>query len=556
MVRLFFLFCFAVVALGALAAGLYAFGNDNFGMLLVVSAVLLVVGGLAYARGLFSADAEPPRPRPKPTPNATVAERVAPLQVKTTTEPDERPTAASGTEDEIYLVFARLDGVKTGVEFRERINQIAAGHELPELTPEDIDRMAAQIDTKDLKGEAFVRTPGIALTRQIRADIDIEYAGTSWLGGIPTLNDTPWPRDEQGRAMHHLAQIDLSTLPITRLPPGLPTTGALAFFMTTRSDGPRHAKVLHLPKIGNTATEPPDDLVPIHYGPDWGNYIKGDSRDAAQTTFPRWPVDMIALPMANQNTDDDARELIADLLPQQSPTSLSPEKYRETVPDFAGPYFWETAHRVVNSLRSARDDLDLTIAAAQKRLQNGDMHCRSDLETLQNDLADFSKYVDEVSIWAVSHGPWDVMSANDAVKLQDYFAKVRDLRGGAARFQPFYRYTQCELMGVHEASAATLIAAVNGPPEVFAKLPEEVRGDVDTEHRLAAKERWHQMFGLGAKPTKGVRQHTHHHMILQLQSDQFLHWKWGDKGALQFWITEEALVAQNWDQVEVTIDGQ
>ena len=554
MVRMFFLISFAVVALGALAAGYYAFTNNDIGMLLIVLAVFLALGGLAYSRGLFNNDPAPLKRRAKPDVEAPTAREVAPLRLKAR-DPEDVPVATSGTEDEIYLVFARLDGVKTGVEFRERINQIAAGHELPQLTAADIDRLAAQIDTKDLKGEAFVRTPGIALARQLRADIDIEYAGTSWLGGIPTLNDAPWPRDEQGRAMHHLAQIDLSTLPITRLPQGLPSSGALSFFMTTSGDGPTRAKVVHLPKIGNTATEPPADLVPVYYGPEWGNYIKGDSRDAAQVTFPRWPVDMIALPMANQNKDDDARELIGDLLPQQSPTSLSPEGYRETNPDFAGPYFWESAHRVVNSLRSARDDIALTIAATEKRVQDGQAKYQASLDTLRDDQPAFSQYVDEVSLWAVSHGPWDVMSATDAVKLQDYFAQVRDMRGGAARFQPFYQYTQCELMGVHEASAATLVAAVNGPPEVFAKLPDNVIDDVDTKYRLAAKDRWHQIFGLGSHPRRAASPYTHHHLLLQLQSDQFLHWKWGDKGALQFWITDEALAVQDWDQVEFTIDA-
>lgn len=554
MLRMFILVSFAVLAVGAITAGYYAYTTNNIGMQLIVFAVLLVLGGLVYARGLFQKNPSRRNVRAKAQQEAQVAREVTPFKLRAA-EPEDLPVPASGTEDEIYLVFARLDGVKTGVEFRERINKIAAGHELPPLNAQDIDRMAAQIDTKDLKGKSFVRTPGIAFARQLRADIDIEYAGTSWLGGIPTLNDVAWPRDEQGRAMHHLAQIDLSTLPITRLPQGLPKIGALAFFMTTSSDGPYRAKVLYLPQIGNTATEPPADLVPVYHGKDWGSFIKGDSRDAAQETFPRWPMDMIALPMANQNKDDDARELIADLLSQQSPTALSPEIYRETNPDFAGPYFWETAHRVVNSLRSARDDINLTISAAQKRLQDGDAVYKDTLNTLQSDQAAFSKYVDEVSIWAVTHGPWEVMTATDVVTLQDYFAQVRDMRGGTARFQPFYKYTQCELMGVHEAAAATLIAAVNGPPEVFAKLPQDVRDDVDSRYRLAAKDRWHQMFGLASKPKGTVLPHTHHHLLLQLHSDQFLQWKWGDKGALQFWITDEALAVQDWDQVELTIDG-
>jgi uncharacterized protein YwqG len=30
---------------------------------------------------------------------------------------------------------------------------------------------------------------------------------------------------------------------------------------------------------------------------------------------------------------------------------------------------------------------------------------------------------------------------------------------------------------------------------------------------------------------------------------------WGDRGVVQFWISEEDLLAQNWDAVEMTLES-
>lgn len=460
------------------------------------------------------------------------------------------------TEDQLYMVFARLDGVKTGADFRQRIDTIIAEHDLTPLTAEDIDRMAAAIDAKDLRGQSFIRTSGIAFVRQRRAEIDVDFAGVSWLGGLPTLNDTPWPRDDFGRAMHHLAQIDLSTIPDPILPEGMPRIGAMAFFMTTTTDGPRQAKVLHLPQIGNTATEPPQDLQPIYAGPEWGLHVKGHARDGAPNTFPRWPVDVILLPMADQNKDDDARDIVADLLPLQTDTHLSPMNYRDTVSDFARPYFWDTAHRFTNSLRTARDDVPQTIRDTQKRAQEFGGHHQASLDILTSQETAFSQFVDEVSIWAVTREPWEKMSMAEAEQLHRYFDRVKGTAVQNAAFAPFYKNTQGELLSVEEAAQATLLAAANAAPDVYGTLPEKVRDDIDAKYRLASKGRWHQMFGLGSRLSGAPVAHTHHHLLMQFHSDQLVNWMWGSTGVVQLWITDEDLQAQNWDAVEMTILDQ
>ena len=457
------------------------------------------------------------------------------------------------TEDELYLVFARLDGVKTGAQFRDRASQIIEEHDLTPLSDSEIDRLADFIDTKDLRGQSFIRTPGVAFARQVRADIDIEYAGTSWLGGTPTLGDLHWPRDENGKAMHHLAQIDLATLPISKRPEGLPETGALAFFMTTSDDFPYPARVIHIPEIGDTASEPPDNADPIYHGAHWGKFIKGHAREDAPMTFPRWPVEMIPLPMTNPNNDRDARHFIADLFPQQSASELTPSSYRDALPDFARPWFWDTAHRVANSLRIAREDFPKTAKLLQTMVdEHGEQH-QPALDALLNDQVEFSNFVDEVSIWAVSHEPWDQMTIQDAHMLAYHFEQVKDTRKQKARFRQFYSGTAGELSGLYEATEATLMAAANGPPDVFACLPRRVRDDIDTKYRMASKDRWHQMFGLGAQAKTAAADHTHHHLLLQLHTDQFHNWDWDDGGVVQFWISEDALRKQDWDKIDLTI---
>lgn len=544
-----------VVAGVTLGLGAYAEFTADTELRLTVLSILAVLVAAAYALGLFRRrPTEPPRPKKPAIATAEAAQTVTPPPVPQEEQGPEADQSHSD-DDELYIVFARLAGCKTGDAFRAKVDQIVADNRLAPLSPDDITRLAHEIDRRDLRGKSFVRTPGIALVRLQRFDLDVEFGGTSWLGGLPTLADTPWPRDEAGRAMHHLAQIDLGTIPDPMLPKGMPTTGAMAFFLTTTGDGPYRGKVIYLPRIGNMATEPPEDLAPIYDGPAWGQHVKGYSRDNAPDTFPRWPVEFVLLPMADQNKDDDAQERMADLLPHQASGPLSAMNYQGTLPDFAQPFFWDTAHRFTMSVRLARDDLPQTIAQAEKRVQEHGASCQPALETLRTDADAFSQFVDEVSIWAVANGPWDRMTQNDVAALTHYFSQVGDIGGPNARFRPFYQFTQGELHSIEETTTATLVAAANESPEVFARLPFEVRDDIDSKYRIATKGRWHQMFGLGTKMKSAGSHHTYHHLLLQLHSDQLVNWMWGSGGVVQFWITEDDLMAQNWDAVDVTVES-
>jgi len=549
----------AGIAIPTLGLGVYAEITQDSELRLTALSLLAVVLAAAFALGMFRRGrAKPPR-----SPVAAVTRPVAPQpqadaapKVDRDAPPPKKETSDEITdEDELYIVFARLAGIKTGEAFKDGVKKVIANNRLEPLSPANIVRLAREIDKRDLRGKSFVRTPGVAIVRLQRADLDVEVAGTSWLGGLPTLSALPWPRDAKGRAMHHLAQIDLGTIPDPLLPKGMPNVGALAFFMTTSGKKLDQGKVIYLPLIANSATEPPEDLSPIYDGPDWGYYVKGHARESAPDTFPRWPLEFVLLPLADKTRDNDAHELMAEMLPLQSDIKLSPNNYRQSLPDFARPVFWDTAHRFTNSIRLARDDIDLTVARTEARIEGYGARYQADLDVLLKNDEAFSQFVDEVSIWAVVHEPWDKMAPEDVAQLHTYFGRVRDIGQTKASFKPFYQFTQGELLSIDEATTATLLAAANGPPDVYAKLPFEVRDDIDTKYRLAGKERWHQMFGLGTEIKTAVRDHTHHHLLLQLHSDQLVNWMWGDMGVVQFWIAEEDLLKQNWDAVEMTIEA-
>jgi uncharacterized protein YwqG len=549
----------AGIAIPTLGLGVYAEITQDSELRLTALSLLAVVLAAAFALGMFrrgrakaprSPVAETKRPV-APQPQADAA-----LKADRSAQPPKKETSDEITdEDELYIVFARLAGIKTGEAFKDGVKKVIANNRLEPLSPANVIRLAREIDKRDLRGKSFVRTPGVAIVRLQRADLDVEVAGTSWLGGLPTLSALPWPRDAKGRAMHHLAQIDLGTIPDPLLPKGMPNVGALAFFMTTSGKKLDQGKVIYLPLIANSATEPPEDLSPIYDGPDWGYYVKGHARESAPDTFPRWPLEFVLLPLADKTRDNDAHELMAEMLPLQSDIKLSPNNYRQSLPDFARPVFWDTAHRFTNSIRLARDDIDLTVARTEARIEGYGARYQADLDVLLKNDEAFSQFVDEVSIWAVVHEPWHKMAPEDVAQLHTYFGRVRDIGQAKASFKPFYQFTQGELLSIDEATTATLLAAANGPPDVYAKLPFEVRDDIDTKYRLAGKGRWHQMFGLGTEIKTAVRDHTHHHLLLQLHSDQLVNWMWGDMGVVQFWIAEEDVLEQNWDAVEMTIEA-
>lgn len=63
------------------------------------------------------------------------------------------------------------------------------------------------------------------------------------------------------------------------------------------------------------------------------------------------------------------------------------------------------------------------------------------------------------------------------------------------------------------------------------------------------------MFGKGTDIQGAASENAGRHLLLQLHYDKMLNWIWGDKGFIQFWVSEEGSVAKRWDKVESTMEA-
>lgn len=122
----------------------------------------------------------------------------------------------------------------------------------------------------------------------------------SWLGGLPTIDPTKWPRNpESGLPLHHIAHIDLTELPCDSNIPNLPEDGTLSFFADTElEDDDIAAAVVYTSANSNfSPTAPPKDCPPLH-GENWEYSLKGAPNEAeAARVFRRWPIEFILIPI-------------------------------------------------------------------------------------------------------------------------------------------------------------------------------------------------------------------------------------------------------------------
>lgn len=145
------------------------------------------------------------------------------------------------------------------------------------------------------------RDPGFDVTRD----------GTSWFGGLPALGGADWPNAKTGRPMTPLAQIDLATAAPKVSIPGLPTTGALAFFVNT-SEGPLEGAVRYVSGPTTQLTPPPAGLYPLENGFVGGPMRLGEPAET-QLLYPRMAIEMAGLTSAEMADDAVRQGRIIDL---------------------------------------------------------------------------------------------------------------------------------------------------------------------------------------------------------------------------------------------------
>lgn len=87
-------------------------------------------------------------------------------------------------------------------------------------------------------------------------------------------------------------------------------------------------------------------------------------------------------------------------------------------------------------------------------------------------------------------------------------------------------------------------------------MPEAIRAVIDTQYLLPTRScTWHQMFGMGVEiQGNAAAANEAKVMLLQLVYDDMMHWRFGDNGAFQFWISPDDLVQGNWAAAQVTFE--
>lgn len=517
---------FALAAIAGISAAVFGYMTDN-------AAVML--GALAFTGATLVIAYLSVRKRPLPAEPQPLREPVLPP-----------------APDEVYLATAALHALDTGEAFAARINEIAPKAKLPLLGPTDLARLGAVIDAHKRKADGFRMAPPIAVVRQTRRGIDVTRDGNSWLGGLPHLGDTPWPRSSTGAPLHHVAQIALAALPDHDLPPQLSRRGSLCFFIGT-AEGPVYSHgVLHVPPHRQGATPLPADMPPVFAGPDWGSHIVGHTLTDAPRAFPRWPVAFHPLPADR----DDSAAAMAQGFPDDKGGALDVDSYARAAPELARPWLWDTAQRVVNSLILAEEEMPRTIAEARARVADyGDRYAPELAFLTENETA-FRRYVQAAQQWVSGRDPVAPMAPDDIALLESLFAQIKTPQNRLPSFALFYRYSRGHMNRLRDARNATLMTLARAEPAVYHLLPHVVKADLDARHRLPQPGRWHQMFGQGTQTRAATGDHAYDHLLLELQSDPLLQWMWGDTGVVQFWISTEDLAAGHWDNAAMTIESR
>lgn len=472
------------------------------------------------------------------------------------------------------------------------------------LEPEDFAdiTLARERDVRSKPSTYRYQSPVILLPMS-RTKTNIEVDGASWFGGLPSLGDRMWPRSRDGSLMHPVAQIDLTELASIETPEGFPQSGSLSFFVDLSIE-PFGGSVVYVPTSDRKPTQPISPL-PRLFCP-YGRAsvgIKGYSRENAPQHFPRWTTSFVPLDVVEDREGDAGviRDEIQRLFPDSDENYFFVvQQYKDTHPELSIPSKWHTAQRfadlltnskaeILQSIRSKRDVVDKrpkdlakleqeakriaamrpnpeetpdnfdvrkdrmikALADKERRWNNVFDQYVADLEFMAANIDNFVDIEAEVVAWAYEHDQWDQMYKNDVVRLDEYLARVKKSIGS-------------ETSGLHlfvtgRASKETfanltLQSMVQAPKAIYDQLPQQVRDDFDCKGRIARRDNYHQMFGLGWT-MQGHEDHAEDYLLLKLGRDDAVNFEWGEENAY-FWITPDDLKYHRWGNVSVVIGHQ
>ncbi|WP_149587835.1 DUF1963 domain-containing protein [Tabrizicola flagellatus] len=121
--------------------------------------------------------------------------------------------------------------------------------------------------------------------------------------------------------------------------------------------------------------------------------------------------------------------------------------------------------------------------------------------------------------------------------------------------QSYPRY-RASYMGGGQLATDLLLWMVRGDAARRALLPKAAQELIDQSYLVPTKQApLHRMFGRGAVIRDGEGRPKGGILLLQLGWDPFVGLHLGDAGALQFWITPEALAARDFSAVVMTSEN-
>lgn len=430
----------------------------------------------------------------------------------------------------------------------------------------------------------FAEPPALVLVRKARQSGDNWFGAKSYLGGLPKLGTTPWPRDAAGKPLYFMAQLDLAE--IDRSSAGrsvLPKTGALAFFI----GGPKYGCILHVREPGATFTPAPAGRVPPRdVG---GSELVDPAFRHGPQEFPFWAVEFHALSTgpAYIPGDPDTFEMAHDAQYADIKSRFGERKYSfslqaacekaglDDLPLYglAALMFAERVPRMVDAVASARQrgasDLEKATARLsaleagqpapagqgrfgdpEKEKANAESWINIGRKTLANAEANagaVAAYVERVREAMPDIDPFRPVTGDEAAKLDA-------LLGEACKppLADYARYLLPRSWRDYAGDAVRLMAC--GPEEGFSRLPKPLRNVIFQSYRLPIRSS-HLMFGIGDNVQDNPNfEIPEQRLVLQLTFDDMVDWSFGDNGVHQFWMPVTALKAGDFSKAEATFE--
>ena len=432
--------------------------------------------------------------------------------------------------------------------------------------------------------------PTLIISRQPRHDGSGWDNARSWLGGKPQLGNQPWPRGGTKQTpFYFLAQIDLAAVAGEVEQHGSRITlpgGALAFFVGRGED---ECAVVHVPaaELGEP-TDPPAD-APAILNPG-GDIFPATFDESSPRVFPRWPVDITALELDLQfdpNADEETRsEALVSAQVAAVERRFTRRQYSFTAKetfqmlgDAGRELRWHSAQHYAACLRTAlnalpnriadrRRDVQLTRERVERLRPKGVLSAlglrskspNPELTKVEQELArreallaeterpaaEFERFVRNVNEWVRGKDPWESMTPEAVEVFTAMFEQ------GKKDFPDFTRFYTPR--NVVDLQTETLLALATADDRAYSTMPEEIRTLINARYLLPT-DSWHQMFGKGVDiQGNAAVENEGNVMLLQLVYDDMIHWRFGDIGAYQFWISPEDLARANWANVRVTFE--